>query len=420
MNSNSQVVDVFVEEIIPNRFQPRLSFDEKKINELAASIKVHGIIQPLVLRKIGDKYEIIAGERRYKAATMVGLNQVPAIVVEMDDNKSAEIALVENLQRKDLSAIETAKSFKKILDMGQLNQEQLAEKMGISQSSVANKLRLLNLDEKVQQALLEEKISERHARSLLSVENFSEQQNLLRKILEERLTVRKLDEEIKNMVKKDGVEKMEIFEESEKLESFDLSEPNVLEAKEETFEIADNVQSFVDTPPIQEIETPVVEIFSQEQSEPIKEENISVQPEPVSEAPNMFFGNAEVEQQPVMETNESVITDIPSFEELSILPEGETSSVVEPIEENKPINLEQAINDLSADNIDPIPLVETTSQEEPKQVEQVEIKIDKNNFRTVEEVFDKIKKEIEDAGLKIDMDTYNFEQYYQLIIKVYK
>jgi|LSQX01.3.fsa_nt_gb ParB family chromosome partitioning protein len=420
MNSNSQVVDVFVEEIIPNRFQPRLSFDEKKINELAASIKVHGIIQPLVLRKIGDKYEIIAGERRYKAATMVGLNQVPAIVVEMDDNKSAEIALVENLQRKDLSAIETAKSFKKILDMGQLNQEQLAEKMGISQSSVANKLRLLNLDEKVQQALLEEKISERHARSLLSVENFSEQQNLLRKILEERLTVRKLDEEIKNMVKKDGVEKMEIFEESEKLESFDLSEPNVLEAKEETFEIADNVQSFVDTPPIQEIETPVVEIFSQEQSEPIKEENISVQPEPVSEASNMFFGNAEVEQQPVMETNESVITDIPSFEELSILPEGETSSVVEPIEENKPINLEQAINDLSADNIDPIPLVETTSQEEPKQVEQVEIKIDKNNFRTVEEVFDKIKKEIEDAGLKIDMDTYNFEQYYQLIIKVYK
>ncbi|NLA32896.1 MAG: ParB/RepB/Spo0J family partition protein [Mollicutes bacterium] len=345
MNSNSQVVDVFVEEIIPNRFQPRLSFDEKKINELAASIKVHGIIQPLVLRKIGDKYEIIAGERRYKAATMVGLNQVPAIVVEMDDNKSAEIALVENLQRKDLSAIETAKSFKKILDMGQLNQEQLAEKMGISQSSVANKLRLLNLDEKVQQALLEEKISERHARSLLSVENFSEQQNLLRKILEERLTVRKLDEEIKNMVKKDGVEKMEIFEESEKLESFDLSEPNVLEAKEETFEIADNVQSFVDTPPIQEIETPVVEIFSQEQSEPIKEENISVQPEPVSEASNMFFGNAEVEQQPVMETNESVITDIPSFEELSILPEGETSSVVEPIEENKPINLEQAIND---------------------------------------------------------------------------
>ena len=230
MNSNSQVVDVFVEEIIPNRFQPRLSFDEKKINELAASIKVHGIIQPLVLRKIGDKYEIIAGERRYKAATMVGLNQVPAIVVEMDDNKSAEIALVENLQRKDLSAIETAKSFKKILDMGQLNQEQLAEKMGISQSSVANKLRLLNLDEKVQQALLEEKISERHARSLLSVENFSEQQNLLRKILEERLTVRKLDEEIKNMVKKDGVEKMEFFEESEILECFDLSEPLVLEA----------------------------------------------------------------------------------------------------------------------------------------------------------------------------------------------
>ena len=182
MNLDSNVLQVPIEDIIPNRFQPRLSFDDKALQELSNSIKQHGIIQPLVLRKLGDKYEIIAGERRYKAATMAGLTSVPAVIAEIDDNTSAEVALVENVQRKDLTPIEEAKSYKNILDKGYMTQEELAKKMGLSQSAVANKLRLLNLAEEVQEALLNEKISERHARALLMVESQNEQVKWLKRI----------------------------------------------------------------------------------------------------------------------------------------------------------------------------------------------------------------------------------------------
>ena len=134
MKMNKEVVMVKLSDIIPNRFQPRLTFDEEALNELASSIKEHGIIQPLILRDLGSKYEIIAGERRYKASTIAGLTEVPAIVGTMDDQTSAELALIENIQRKDLSAIEEAKSYKKILDMGNFTQEELAKRMGKSQS----------------------------------------------------------------------------------------------------------------------------------------------------------------------------------------------------------------------------------------------------------------------------------------------
>ncbi len=194
---DKEVLQVNIDDIIPNRFQPRLSFDEQGLQELAASIKEHGIIQPLVLRKLGNKYEIIAGERRYKASQMAGLTTVPAVISNIDDNKSAEVALVENLQRRDLTPIEEARSYKSLLDKGYLTQEELAKKMGLSQSSISNKLRLLNLDESVQQALLEERISERHARALLALTNKDDQKKFLEKTITERLTVRNLDAEIK-------------------------------------------------------------------------------------------------------------------------------------------------------------------------------------------------------------------------------
>ena len=144
MNMEEKILQIPIEDIIPNRFQPRLTFDDKALQELSSSIKQHGIIQPLVLRKLGDKYEIIAGERRYKAAQMAGLTTVPAVISNIDDDKSAEVALIENIQRKNLTAIEEAKSYKNLLDRGYLTQEQLAEKLGVSQSTIANKLRLLN------------------------------------------------------------------------------------------------------------------------------------------------------------------------------------------------------------------------------------------------------------------------------------
>ena len=201
MIDDKKIENILIDDIIPNRFQPRLKFDEEALNNLANSIKIHGIIQPLVLRKINDKYEIIAGERRYKAAQIVGLKQVPAIIIEADDNTSAELAVIENLQRKDLSAIEEAKSFKKLLDRGYLTQEELSKKLGVSQSSISNKLRLLNLPDEVQTALLENRISERHARSLLSLKNSADQINMLDKIINNRLTVKQTDNEINKILK---------------------------------------------------------------------------------------------------------------------------------------------------------------------------------------------------------------------------
>ena len=193
------ILQVPVEDIIPNRFQPRLSFDDTSLNDLALSIKQHGIIQPLVLRRKNDKYEIIAGERRFKAAKLAGLASVPAVISNLDDNASAEVAIVENIQRKDLTAIEEANSFQALLDKGYMTQDELARKMGLSQSAISNKLRLLTLDESVQEAILSEKISERHARTLLKVPSHEKQKELLNKIINERLTVKQLEDEIKNM-----------------------------------------------------------------------------------------------------------------------------------------------------------------------------------------------------------------------------
>lgn len=200
MRMNKEVVMVRLSDIIPNRFQPRLTFDEEALNELANSIKEHGIIQPLILRDLGSKYEIIAGERRYKAATLAGLTEVPAIVGSMDDQTSAELALIENIQRKDLSAIEEAKSYKKILDMGNFTQDELAKRMGKSQSTIANKMRLLALTNEVQVALMNNLISERHARCLLQIKDEDKQKEVLNKIITERMNVRDTDEYIKNML----------------------------------------------------------------------------------------------------------------------------------------------------------------------------------------------------------------------------
>ena len=199
MQNERKVVELPINDVLPNRFQPRIKFDEDSINELALSIKKYGVIQPIVVRKIGNKYEIIAGERRYKASVIAGKSTIPAIVSDLTDKDSVEIALIENVQREDLTPIEKAISYKKILDMGYINQEELAIKVGKSQSAIANTLRLLNLCEEAQEALLENKISERHARSLLKIKDESKQILMLNRIINERLTVRKTDEEIEKM-----------------------------------------------------------------------------------------------------------------------------------------------------------------------------------------------------------------------------
>lgn len=200
MKMESQIRLVNIEQIIPNRFQPRLTFNQQALMELSASIRSHGIIQPLTVRRIGDKFEIIAGERRYKAAQLAGLTQVPVIIAELNDNDSAEVAIIENTHRKDMTPIEEAKSYKKLLDRKYVTQEQLAARLGMSQSAIANKLRLLNLDPAVQEALSNEKISERHARSLLKLTDKFRQVELLNRTIAERWTVKTLDDEIANVI----------------------------------------------------------------------------------------------------------------------------------------------------------------------------------------------------------------------------
>ena len=198
-NIRSQVVELYVDDIIPNRFQPREVFDDKALQELAASIKEHGVIQPIIVRRLGDKYEIIAGERRYKATIIAGFTKIPAIIRNLDDKETAKVALLENLQRKDLSPIEEARTYQKILDLDSMTQEELGKTMGKSQAAVANKLRLLQLSDEVQEALLNNQISERHARSLLSVTDKEKQVELLHRIISEKMTVRDLDNELRNM-----------------------------------------------------------------------------------------------------------------------------------------------------------------------------------------------------------------------------
>lgn len=198
MDGNSEVVSLYLDDIIPNRFQPREVFDDQALKELAVSIKEHGVIQPIIVRKVDNKYEIIAGERRYKASTMAGLTKIPAIVKNLDDKESSKVALIENLQRRDLTPIEEARTYQKILELeDNMTQEQLAATMGKTQSSVSNKLRLLALPDEVQDALLKTKISERHARSLLNLQDKNDQIKMLNRIIDEKMTVRDLDKEIK-------------------------------------------------------------------------------------------------------------------------------------------------------------------------------------------------------------------------------
>lgn len=197
---NGKLATLNIRDILPNRFQPRIHFDEVKLNELAESIRKYGLIQPIVVRQIGTKYEIIAGERRYKASTLANKETIPAIIVTLSDRDSEEIALLENIQREDLTPIEEAVSYKRILDVGYISQEELANKIGKSQVAIANKIRLLNLDDAVQDALLHGRISERHARSLLKIHSSEKQVQMLNRIINERLTVKMTDREIKNML----------------------------------------------------------------------------------------------------------------------------------------------------------------------------------------------------------------------------
>lgn len=386
MNHENEIVNVRIDEIIPNRFQPRLAFDEKELNELADSIKMHGIIQPLVLRRIGDKYEIIAGERRYKASVLAGLTQVPAVIMNIDDQKSAEVAVVENLQRKDLTAIEEAQSYKKILDMGYLTQEELATRMGVAQSTIANKLRLLNLTIPVKEALLHNKISERHARSLLNITDNNLQISMLNRIIAERLTVRQTDEEINKLLgktpKTDNTPKvtLPIVETKEDKPVEDII-PNQIDIEQEKNASKDIIEEYkpkdIDALLAPQSETTINETKPKEEKQTFNAE------------PELINPFQEVDTEPVImdfdvsnQTFENPVKDTPI--------ETKDSSIIE----------------------------EYRNQEETPKVQETPTST-KSISKAINQAREEARK-IEEMGFDVDTEEFDFEDMYQIIIKIKK
>lgn len=198
--AKNQVVEIPLDQIEPNRYQPRQVFDKTQIQELAHTIETHGLLQPIILREYkAAKYEIIAGERRFRAMQLLGWEKAPAIVEKMSDNESASLALIENLQRSQLSSVEEARAYQKLMAMNNLTQRTLARGVGKSQSTIANKLRLLKLIEPVQNAILDGLITERHGRALLGL-NEDDQRNMLMRVVNEKLTVKQTEEAVEALL----------------------------------------------------------------------------------------------------------------------------------------------------------------------------------------------------------------------------
>lgn len=409
VNLEQNILQIPIDEIIPNRFQPRLQFDDRGLEELASSIKQHGIIQPLVLRRVEDKYEIIAGERRYKAAQLAGLTKVPAVIANIDDNKSAEVAIVENVQRKDLSAIEEARSYKNLLDKGYLTQAELAKKMGLSQSAIANKLRLLNLDEEVQKALMNNQISERHARSLLVLPSHEEQRKWLKRIINERMTVRDLDNELKKLNEAPKEESAEDDTDVPLVKNIDIDA-----IRKEATEIPSINEESDIARKLREIE---------------REKMFNPDVIPVEQARNDSKGNFFnfLENEKVNMNMEEPVLKTPTIN--IELPTPKESIKEEPKqEENNPVanptlntNFGSSINinnnvSTNEETFDPVNLIDTLDPDyEEKQDEKLGIDL-KTAINTVRDM----KDSLQEKGFNISLEETDLNDLYQFVIKIKK
>ncbi|HMM22591.1 MAG TPA: nucleoid occlusion protein [Selenomonadales bacterium] len=197
---STDIHEIHIGEIIPNPFQPRKTFNDEGLQDLAASVREHGILQPLLVRRTPAGFEIVAGERRFRAAKIAGLTAVPAIVRELDDKEMAELAMIENLQREDLHYLEEAEGFQLLLTNFGLTQEDLARRVGKNQSTIANKLRLLRLAPEIRQTLVSDSLTERHARALLKIEDPGRQQEILASIRQNGLNVRETEDLIEGVL----------------------------------------------------------------------------------------------------------------------------------------------------------------------------------------------------------------------------
>lgn len=203
-----------ITKVEPNREQPRKKFDEDALMELADSIKQYGVLEPILVQPRGDYYEIISGERRWRAAKIAGLKEIPVVIKNLTDQEIAEISLIENIQREDLNPIEEALAYKRLLDEFHLKQDELAEKVSKSRTAVTNSMRLLKLTEEVQQMVVDDMITTGHARALLAVEDGELQYTLAQRIFDEKLSVREVEKIVKNMSKPEKQKKTKKVDES--------------------------------------------------------------------------------------------------------------------------------------------------------------------------------------------------------------
>ncbi len=424
MNLEKEVFELNINDIMPNRFQPREIFDEQALNELALSIKEHGVIQPIIVRKIGDKYEIIAGERRYRASQLAGKTTIPALVRDIDDKETAKIALLENLQRSDLTPIEEAKTYQTILKLDNITQEELAANLGKSQSTVANKLRLLNLAEEVQTALLNKQISERHARSLLNVPNLEEQKKLLNQVIMNRLTVRQLDDEIMTLTGKKPQEEQPIEHQNKSIleEHINKMENDIVAnapQPQEQAQVSVNVNQ--QEPQIVTMPNEIKETQPEVQTE-IKAE-IKTEPTP---KPNIFdmlrqesTQNTAIEQPSIPKVN--INTDVQN-QPLNINEQPiqtEQSINIPTITETQPqeIKTPQEQAQVSVNNNQQEPQVVTVpnelKEEQPSYKQVYDLRFAINNVRQAVQNTEKF-------GFNIDVQEFDLDNVYQIIIKIDK
>ncbi len=212
-----------INDIEPNHLQPRTRFDEDSLHELADSIKQYGIIEPLIVQKKEKRFEIVAGERRWRAARIVGLKEVPVVVREFAENDIFTIALIENLQREDLNPIEEAIAYQKLIQDLNLKQEEVAEKVSKSRTAITNSMRLLKLDKRVQQMLVDEMITEGHGRALVPITDFEEQFKIAMKVFDEKLSVRETEKLVKK-IQEDKAKKVKLEEKDDSFIYRDLEE----------------------------------------------------------------------------------------------------------------------------------------------------------------------------------------------------
>ena len=432
--SRRKVIELNIEDVLPNRFQPRIKFSEEAINELSKSIKEHGVIQPIVVRPIGDKFEIIAGERRYKASCMAGLTTIPALITDLNDKDSAEVALIENVQRENLTPIEEAISYRKILDMGYITQDALATKLGKTQSTIANKLRLLNLDDEVQEALLKERISERHARSLLKLTDKEQQKMMLNRIISERLPVRRADEEIDKLLNGEKITDNFIQEESNSIikinpieneNNIDIIDEVSNERLDQEFKFINmQNQEFVNNEENQENQelkpSKFFNILNEEEKEEAKEEK-----EPV-DFNNIFINPFITDNKTEVPSNNRLLEELAEIEN-SI---NNSNKVIEK-EINKEQKEEQINESIEID--DDLEFIEEDEFEESEKVLEKEIQNEEkheealtiiepkiNNFKDVLQSIRNCSNKIEESGFVIDTEEYDLEGMYQVVFKITK